>query len=415
MNLGLIYYEEKNYEKSIFYFNKTLSKNPNNKIAHYHKGLINFKKKDYEKGILDLKSCINLDKNYKYAYQVLGHIYSRIRSFDKAINVYLKALDIDKEDYKTKFNLGKCYLSTLEFKKGFELYEFRKRIQSNKKIDDIKQRFSVKEWCGQNLKNKTILIISEQGKGDVIQFSRYLFWLKEEFNNKIIFYVDENMKHFFKNSPFQTVSNLNQVTKIDYYQYLLSLPGIYYFQKKSFKECVNYIDKDEFNKNLWKKKLNNYKSPLVGINWQGDPNYKNDDTRSIPLINFKKIITIPDYNFISLQKDFGSEQIHENNFSKYINDFSNEFDLNKDSFKDTISIIENLDLIITSDTSIAHLAGTLKVKTLLLLDYSPDWRWDIELNKKCFYPLIKIIQQKTPGDWDSVFKVVENILIEQKY
>ena len=114
---------------------------------------------------------------------------------------------------------------------------------------------------------------------------------------------------------------------------------------------------------------------------------------------------------LSLQKNYGVEQIKANNFEDKILDFSDEIDNGQNAFEDTISILHNVDKFITSDTAIAHLAATMDVKTYLLLSFSPDWRWHLELNKKCFYPNLTILKQSKFGDWSNVFKDLKKILI----
>ena len=135
-----------------------------------------------------------------------------------------------------------------------------------------------------------------------------------------------------------------------------------------------------------------------------------DKTRSIALSNFKNILNLKKYAFISIQKGFGSEQIKKNKFENHISDLSNVIDNGNNTFEDTIAILENVECLITSDTSVAHLAGTLNIKTYLLLSFNPEWRWFIEKKYKVFYPSIKIIQQNKPGDWQSVFDKIEIIL-----
>ena len=141
-----------------------------------------------------------------------------------------------------------------------------------------------------------------------------------------------------------------------------------------------------------------------------------DHLRSIPLKYFEKIFHNQKYNFISLQKGFGSNQIKQNNFSKYVFDLSESIDLENHIFVDTISILKSVELLITSDTALAHLAGTMEINTYLILNYNPEWRWIIETNNKCFYSeKLRILKQKKLNDWQSVFdnlsKKIENIRI----
>ena len=411
LNLAFIYFGEKRYEKSTIYLDKVIEINTNNLNAIYHKGLIFFYVKEYDNAIRYFEICNNLNSTFFYPYLNLGHIYLRTGNFKKAILNYTKVLEIDPSNYTAKFNLSWCYFSTFDFDNGFKFYENRKeKTLPNEKLNKINEELKSKEWSGQNLDNKSILILSEQGIGDSIQFFRYLFWLKDKYKVKIIFYIDKKLVNLFKDSPFTLISSLSDIKDIDYYQHLLSLPGIYYKEKKKFYKQISFIKVNEdINKN-WCKKLYDYKKPIVALNWQGDQNFGSDQTRSIPLSFFQDILKINTFKFISLQKGFGSEQIELNNFSNDLLDLSNEIDMGNNAFEDTVAILKNVNLLITSDTAIAHLAGTMSIKTYLLLEYNPEWRWHIEKKFKCFYPKINIIQQNNPNNWNEVFKQLKENL-----
>ena len=408
LSLGLVYLEEKDFNNALFYLKKVLIINKKNFNAIYHLGLVQFYLRNLDESINFFNKCIDANKDHFQSYLMLGHIYLRKKEFDKAVNNYKKVLDLNPQREKTKFNLSWCYFALFKFEKAFEYYEFRKEKMIPKgRYLEVINKFKSNEWNGQNLDNKTILIICEQGYGDNINFFRYLFWLNDKFKVKIIFYSHKKLEHLFKNSPFQIISNLNSINHIDYYQHLLSLPGIYYKESKEFQKNINYIPVNEIIDSKWKKKLNDFKKPIIALSWQGDSRYSHDDMRSIPLSYYKDILNNKNFNFISLQKNFGSEQIKSNNFENVLIDLSNEIDLGENAFEDTISILKKVDYVITSDTAIAHLAGTLDVKTYLLLSYNPEWRWHIELKYKCFYPNINIIQQKNFNDWNGVFNKIK--------
>lgn len=191
----------------------------------------------------------------------------------------------------------------------------------------------------------------------------------------------------------------------------MSIQRIYFKEYKNFFGNINYINSNEKLDKKWKDVLRKFKKPIIALNWQGNSNYSEDHLRSIPLKYFDNIIKNKKYKFISLQKNFGSDQIKLNNYSKYIEDFSNIIDIEGDIFIDTISILKNIDLLITSDTALAHLAGTMEVNTFLILNYNPEWRWIIEANKKCFYSKkLKIFQQKKYNDWQSAFSNIRDKL-----
>ena len=413
LNLGLIFYNEKKYERAEFYFNKVIKINYNQLDAHYHKALIFFYEKNYENSIKSLNICKEIDSNFHSIYLVYGHIYREKKEFKKAIDHYKKFLKINPNDNISKFNLSWCYFATLDLENAFRFYEFRKeKTIPKKKTIEVKNKFNPTEWNGENINNKKILIISEQGIGDTIQFFRYLYSIKEYYKSEIIFYTDKNLKYLFRDVPFKIVSDLNNIANVDYYQNLLSLPGIFFKKDNKIQKCINYINIDKINNQKWKNKLSEYRKPIIALTWQGSQNYLYDSQRSIKLSNFKKIIKNKKFKFIALQKGYGSDQIAKFGFSDLIADLSSEIDLKENSFEDTIHILNNINLLITADTSIAHLAGTLNIKTLLMLSYNPDWRWYLETEKYVFYPSVKIVQQDNLNNWNNVIKNIEDELHE---
>ena len=258
------------------------------------------------------------------------------------------------------------------------------------------------------LKKKKILIISEQGFGDTIQFSRYLEILN--MSNEVFFLINKKLNFLFKNKNYKIINDLNSIKKHDYYQNLLSLPKIYFDKNRNFINNINFIKSSEEIDSKWEIKLKDYSKFKIGIFWQGNRNYNGDNQRSIPLKEFEKIINNRNVSVISLQKGYGSEQIRLNGYEEKIKDFSNIIDNDDDAYKDTISILKNLDLLITSDSSLVHLAGTMNINTWLLLCYNPDWRWYIDISKSTFYETIKIFQQNRPGNWKDVFEKVNQEL-----
>ena len=416
INAGLIYYRQRNYEKSKVYFENVLNQNSSHLIANLHKGIIDYKNLNFASALNHFKICEKINENIPQLQNYLGNIYFKQNKIELAIKYYKSAILKKNNDSRAKYNLSKCYFSKFLYKEALDLYEFRLSFQINSKAKEVIEKFNPKIWNGENLEGKSILIISEQGIGDTIQFARYLFYIHEKFNCEIYFYVNKKLLHLFKDCPFNVVSDLNNIKSINYYQYLISLQRIYYNENKSFYKNINFINSNEKLDYLWKQKISKFPKPTIAINWQGNPNYTEDHLRSIPLKYFEKIFYNQKYNFISLQKGFGSNQIKESNYSKYVVDLSESIDLENHIFVDTISILKSVDLLITSDTALAHLAGTMEINTYLILNYNPEWRWIIETNNKCFYSeKLRILKQKKFNNWQSVFddlsEKIENIRI----
>ena len=448
LNLGLISFQEKDMKKTLDYLNKTLDINQNNLLAKYHLGLIEMINKEYEKakkkfedillkepknlsalnnlGIcyskqinfkkaIDLfKECLHINDKNKQAILNLANCLFQIKDFQNSIINYNKVLDIDKDHTIAKIGLSKCYFAINDYDKGFYFFEARKKVQlDNLKISDkLVKDFNCKEWFKEKIDNKKILILSEQGIGDNLQFARYIFWLKEKFNCDILFYINKKISHLFKNCPCKIINDLNQVDKIDFYQYLLSLPYIHYNIENKFKKCIPFIPIDRSNNLYWKKKLEKLKKPRIAIQWKGNEKFVDDQQRSIPIKFFSDLIKNKNYSFISLQKDNFSTEIKQNNLQEFITDFSELIDLGDKSFLDTISVLSNIDLLISVDTSMTHLASTMQIKTLLLLNSNPDWRWHVELKEKCFYDNLEIVKADKINNWESITMIVNDKLKE---
>ncbi len=438
LNLGLLSFQERDTKKTIYYLNKTLNKNQENLLAKYHLGLIEMISKDYEKAkkkfedvllrepknlnalnnlgicyskqinfekaITIFKQCLNINNKHKQAILNLANCFFQIKDFENSIINYNKVLDIEKNHTIAKIGLSKCYFALHDYEKAFYFFEARKKTQLDNLsiVNKLVKDFNCKEWFEEKIDNKKILILGEQGIGDNLQFARYIFWLKEKFNCDIIFYVNKKISHLFENCPCKIINDLDQVDKIEFYQYLLSLPYIHYKKENKFKECISFIPDDTSNNLNWKKKLKKLKKPLIAIQWKGNEKFLDDHQRSIPIIFFNNLIKDNDYSFISLQRDNFSSDIKSNSLQEFITDFSEEIDNGDKSFVDTISILNNIDLLISVDTSMTHLASTMGVKTLLLLNSNPDWRWHIELKESCFYNNLEIIKADRVNDWESV-------------
>ena len=194
----------------------------------------------------------------------------------------------------------------------------------------------------------------------------------------------------------------------------MSLPRFYYRIENKLLGEINYIkNKNKFS--LWKKKLSKIKLPKIGLNWQGGTIFKRDKFRSIPLNYFEPLFNLHGLEYINLQKGYGVEQIKNFKYKEKLKFFNPEFDIDKEenAFEDTIGLLLNLDLVITSCTAVAHLSSTIGVKTWILLNYTADWRWFLNTNNTPWYKNTKLYRQKKQGDWSHVFDEVRSELIRE--
>tara|TARA_B100000886_G_scaffold193950_1_gene133618 strand:+ start:895 stop:2622 length:1728 start_codon:yes stop_codon:yes gene_type:complete len=423
-NLAKCCFSDKNINESTNYYHKALEFDKNDKIiinnllnlylrigkvdeAEYYynrareidENYIEFKlnKSEYllskaktEEAIELLKSMINETKNY-IAYTKLAKIYLMINNNNiKAIETIDEALKVYPNMRDLKFTRGILHLVEGEFEKGWDLYEHRRSMQKKKIFENISL------WKGESLKSSSILITSEQGMGDVLQFSKFLISLSP-LCKKIDFLVYGKLlsifKKKYKNINFCEISEI-QNRKYDYQISLGSLNKYFYKNAESkTSELINF-DKDkkiEWGSILSKKKRN------IGLIWSGNFFGPKEPYRSIELKSFQKLLKL-DLNFYSFQNEIWDR---DKNF--FYN--SNIIDYSKKTFSDIIAIIQNLDLVISTDTFFLHLSCILNKETWGLISLNADWRW-YEYYKYNPYKSLKIYKQSDSRNWDGVTDLI---------
>jgi tetratricopeptide (TPR) repeat protein len=395
------------FKESLKNYNKAIKLKPNYAEAYNNRGVVLKSLGRIDEAIKSYNKAIELKLGYHDPINNLGFIFQLKNDYKKALMYFNKALELDPGSENKKFNIGLLNLKFKKFKEGWEGYELRKKIKDRdiklKKYDFFKLPIL------DHLKNKNILIYAEQGLGDIIQFSRYIELLSK-LNNKITFKVYPSLLRLFKNLNNYCELTILEVDplKFDYVCSLLSLPIIFKTDYNNIppvtQELLN-IEKDKTS--FWKNEIksNNFK---IGIAWRGNVENKLMFDKSLELKLFNNISNIKNIDLISLQKDFKPEIENTNKIIK-INNFKN-LDNSKNAFLDTVAIIKSLDLVISVDTSIAHLAGTLGKNTWLILKCDPDWRWFSDDNKTPWYPSISIFRQDRIGSWKNPFSQIESNL-----
>ena len=406
-NLGTCHSNLGNHDESLKNYDKAIKLKPNYAQAYNNKGVILKNLGRIDEAIESYNKAIKLKPGYHDPINNLGFIFQLQKDYKKALLHFNKALELDHGSENKKFNIGLLNLKFKKFKEGWEGYELRKKLK-NRDIK-LKRSDSFKNPILDQLKNKNILIYAEQGLGDIIQFSRYIKLLLK-FNNKITFKIYPSLLKLFK--PLNNCCELTSLEvdplKFDYVCSLLSLPIIFktdYTNVPSVTQEFLHIEKDKIS--FWQNEIKNYNFK-IGIAWRGNVENKLMFDKSIELKLFNNISNIKNIDLISLQKDFKPKLENTNGLIK-IKNFKN-LDNGKDAFLDTAAIIKNLDLIISVDTSIAHLAGTLGKNTWLILKCDPDWRWFLDDNKTPWYPSMSIFRQDQIGSWKNPFTQIESNL-----
>ena len=383
-------YFDQNYSKSIEICKKLINLD-NFKYSISDLLALNFKKQNLFLQTLKIyKKRLKEKKDYLIYYNI-GNLFFDLGRINKAIYYFKKSEDLKKIDNSNLSNLSLCYLTLGNLDKGFKLYEYRWLKKFNKpikKFENIKNPLNTDEII-----NRNILISDEQGLGDTIQFSRFVIELLK-FTKKITFVVNSKLVKLLSNLD----KNINVIeykdlktNDFDFHLSLCSLPLL--LRIKDIND-INYYPLNFNNKN----KINFDKNNInIGLSWSGNPNFPLDEYRSISFENFKEILNIKKVNFFKL-----SQNVRNKEFLDY-HSFSNLFDFSDKSLFEISEVMKELDLVISSDTSIIHLAGILDIKSILLLNYNSEWRWFEDDKKTVWYPSVEIIKQKTFNSWDNVF------------
>jgi tetratricopeptide (TPR) repeat protein len=394
--IGKIYLNTKQFKKAKEQFNKILKEYSNDLETLINLIVSKINLREFSDVEFLLKNNKKLFKNDGVYENLYGLLYLYSGENDLSIKYYLESFKQNNNNLNTLINLAYIYLRVSDFYNSKKY--FKKALDLNPKNPNTLYNQNLfnnyNEWNGQNLDGKTILILSEQGLGDIIQFSRYIFHIKKKYNVKVIFQTKKKLFHLFKDEDLDLQEGKGKFPFFDYFVFLMSLPKIFYLKDKIFLENYNFIKINNENYKKWKKKFDKFKGKKIGISWQGDKYYIRDSMRSINLQTFEPLFKNTNLNFINLQSGFGIEQIKEFKFSNKLINFQDEIDESENAFEDTISILKNLDLLITVDTALSHLAGTMEIDTWLLQHYNPEWRWQLQSNKFAWYPKHKFFKQK---------------------
>jgi len=325
-----------------------------------------------------------------------------LKRIDEAFESYNKAITLDQNHIDANWNLAILNLLTGRYEDGLKGYEWRWK---NRGLEVFKEKrnFFQPLWLGkQLLKDKTILIHAEQGFGDTIQFCRYVP-IVAELGAKVIFEVQQSLRPLLMNlkGVGTVLSKGDTLPDFDYQIPLLSLPLALGTTINTIPSCSNYIEADNEKIKFWERKLGNKNKLRVGIVWSGSAVHSDDSNRSLRLSQILPYLPRM-HHYISLQKDLSSidrDSLKQAPFLTFLGD-----DLN--DYSDTAALCELMDLVISVDTSIAHLSGALGKETWILLPYSPDWRWLLSRVDSPWYPSVKLYRQNQIRDWDDVLKKV---------
>ena len=395
-NLGVIYQQRRELAPAADCYERAIRHKTNYAQAHNNLGAIRRQQGDLAAAIQCFHQALELKPNFAEALNNLGNTFKIQDRHAEAAVCYQQALRINPEYAQVHYNHALAQLAVGEFAAGWPEYEWRWRCP-----DFPRASFSQPLWDGTPLGARTLLVHAEQGLGDTLQFARYVPLLKQ-FGGQVVFEVQPPLAPLLAQSGFVgLVSKGDALPRFDVHFSLMSLPLIFATTIETIPVSVPYLAAEPKLAEHWRDVLRGFRGMKVGIAWQGSKTYPNDRFRSIPLMYFAPLAQAG-VDLISLQKGAGSEQLADINGKFHVHDLG-DIDRQHGAFTDTAAILQNLDVLVTSDSAIAHLAGGLGIKTWLALPLAPDWRWMFEREDCPWYPNMRLFRQTSFDDWSDVF------------
>jgi tetratricopeptide (TPR) repeat protein len=399
--------------------------------AHYNLGILFAKKGQLDDAITSYRQAVSCKPGYVEAHVNLGNALRLTGRMEEALASLDRALKLKPESHSAHWNRVVVLLARGDFEHGWPEYEWRWAQHSF-----ARRHFSQPLWDGASFHTKTLFLYAEQGLGDTMHFTRYLPFVTQ-LGTKVFLECQPQLLRLL--SGFPGINLLlpqgSQLPPFDIQAPLLSLPGKFQTNLASIPAPIPYLHAEPKLLNEWRPKMSGVRCPVsgvgrragfdighrtpdsgrvfkIGISWQGNPTNPGDRHRSIPLEFFRRLAQVSGVVLINLQKGPGTKQLQEMKGEFSVVDFTNAMDEATGAFVDTAAVMMHLDLVISSDTAIPHLAGALGVPVWLALSLAPDWRWLLHREDSPWYPNFRLFRQKRFGQWPDVFAEIEAELRE---
>ncbi len=403
------------FKKAKEYLENALSLKPDLFESLFNLGAILFLEKNFKEAIKSFERALRLQPSNFEIYYNIALIYQEINKFKTAKRYYEKALKLKPNDPHILYNLSFIHLTEGDYEKGFDYYRFRYHPSLKNKQTHILS-FEKLLQKGDDIKDKVLFIYEEQGLGDMIQFIRFLPEFKKRGAKGIFLKMPSPLTKLFRfNYPdFTFIDDVKNIN-FDYHFPLMESGYILDLKKERipYKERYLKVDKKD-SKEFYEKYMKKEEGKKrVGVVWRTNLSDKNDvmtkirskAKRELSLKDFEIFFQDKTAIFYSLQKEESEE---EKEFLKKVGVISLDDKLN--DFYDTALAIDNLDLVITIDTSVVHLSGAMGRETLLLAPFNNDWRWGEDEKKSFWYENVKIFKQDEKGSWEKALQDIKNFV-----
>jgi len=347
------------------------------------------------------RQAVKLAPNTPETHYNLGLVFRDLGQIDQAMACFERTLSLNPDHVDCHWDHALTLLSKGDLAQGFDEYEWRWKLPRSPA-----RGFEQPLWNGKEMKGKTLLVHQEQGFGDMIQFARFLPEVKKRLGGILVVEVQVELATLFSaiEGVDKVINKGSALPKFDSYIPMMSLARLFEVSKKTIPRVVPYLTVPDPQSVQLPASMARQRK--VGIVWRGKSTHLNDKNRSCDFTQFIELMGIPGVSLYSLQKGPAAAEIADAgcealivNLGPALNDFA-----------DTAAVIAGLDLVITVDTAVAHMAGALGVKTWVALPFAPDWRWMLETPDTPWYPSVQLFRQPRPGQWGPVFTDIRKAL-----
>jgi len=398
------------FEEALKSYNHAIAKRPGYALAFHNRGTTLQEIGRLDEALQDCTRALELDPAFAEAAYNRGNVLKALKRPDEALRDYDRAIALRPNLAEAHWNRAVCTLLMGRFDEGWGLYEGR--VHEPELSAHLSAGKAV--WsAAQSLAGKTLYVHAEQGLGDTIQFCRYALLAAEKGAEVVLAVQDPLVRLMTSLGPkVRIMGTTADPPASDFHIALLSMPFAFRTGANSIPARVPYLSSEPEKGRYWNARIGS-EGFRIGICWQGAKRAEVDTGRSFPVRHFEGIARLPDVRLISLQKNAGAEQLPDLPACMNVQTFGNDLDPGPDAFVDTAAVIDNLDLVITSDTAVAHLAGGLGRPVWLALNFVPDWRWLLDRTDSPWYPTMRLFRQTERGNWQGVFAAMEAELGEQ--
>lgn len=430
--LGDVHSAQGEWPAAVAQYQRALQLDPNNAVAHRHWGMALQAQEQFDAAVEhyqralefapdDIETLLHLAATLAFQgkeTEAVEH-YARILAieptnprvltnvsailqrrgrFDEALAFHDRALLKSPDDAYTHLSRAIVLLTKGDLRAGFEEYRWRTKVFISP-ADVIQGPM----WDGSHAPTATVLLHGEQGLGDAIQFVRYLPLVRQRVARPILM-LNDGLAPLLRESGFADVLGFSDpLPQYDYRIPQLDLPYVFGTTLETIPNQVPYLSANPQLVDAWRERLAGVSGFRVGICWQGSPKLLRDHARSVPLVEFAPLASVPGVRLVSLQKGLGVEQLAALSGQFEVHDLQPEYDGETGAFMNAAAVMRNLDLVVAVDTAIAHLAGALAVPVWVALPTWADWRWLWGREDSPWYPTMRLFRQQNPGQWAAVF------------